>query len=482
MRTHLFKLAPLLAVTLLTSCIAHDKSADKFAAVGDWKNAWSEYRKALADKPDDPILKQKYENARTQAISTSVAQANTCATQRAWDCALQEADFVLTVDPTRADMAEVRQRAATEVALTRLSRVQEEVSRGRFQAAAGLIQEARQLSNDPAVAAAASKATQLYAAGVADESDRLRQQRRYADAMTLLQAGVNLEPGLRSRLDSTAREYEGWKASEHDRFFAEGEAHLSGGRWGEAQKSFQAAQQMRADDRARAMEQYARNMFAGDEAVRRSDWNSATRAYREAASLRVDRGYAEELLAKVTIRPYAVNLKSVVVTPLRPNRTPWVGRDDRRLDRIQTILADRWSDPLAGKVLFALNELPAANRPDLVVEVTLPDGTRLVTAGERGIYATPRAFFVIAANGFDTSKLVFRVFHRLPGGQTEDIGYADASVAELIAKRSLILQDRAVGAIELTVDSAEGSRPGSFTGLYPVVPPPAARPPPSPRR
>ena len=69
MRKHLLKLAPLLAVTLLTSCIAHDKSADKFAAVGDWKNAWSEYRKALADKPDDPILKQKYENARKQAIS-----------------------------------------------------------------------------------------------------------------------------------------------------------------------------------------------------------------------------------------------------------------------------------------------------------------------------------------------------------------------------------------------------------------------------
>lgn len=487
MRTHLLKLAPLLALSLLASCVAHDKSADKFAAVGDWKNAWSEYRQALADKPDDPILKQKYENARTKAIATSVAQANTCASQRAWDCALQEADFVLTVDSTRADMADIRRRAATEVALTRLSRVQEEVSRGRFQAAAGLIQEARQLSDDPAVASAARSATQAYSSGVADASDQLRQQRRYADAMTLLQTGAALDPGLRSRLDATAREYESWKAAEHDRFFAEGEAHLSGARWAEAQKSFQSAQQMRADDRARAMEQYARNMFAGDEAVRRSDWNTATRTYREAASLRVDRGYAEEMLAKVTVRPYAVNLKSVVVTPLRPNRTPWVGRDDRRLDRIQSILADRWSDPLAGRVLLALNEIPSGNRPDLVVEVTLPDGTRLVTAGERGIYSTPRAVFVIAANGYDKGKVVFRVFHRLPGGQTEDIGYADASVGELIAKRSLILQDRAVGAIELTVDSAEGSRAGSYTGLTPVLPPPSAPPPyaqpaPPPRR
>ncbi|MGB8932032.1 MAG: hypothetical protein WCC48_12360, partial [Anaeromyxobacteraceae bacterium] len=229
---------------------------------------------------------------------------------------------------------------------------------------------------------------------------------------------------------------------------------------------------LRADERARTLEQYARHMLAGDEAARKGDWAGATKGYRDAAALRVDRGQAEELAARVTVKPYAVSLKTVVVTPLRPNRTPWVGPSDRRLDRIQAVLAERWSDPLAGRVLLALNETPQVNRPDLVVEVTLPNGQRLVTGGERAIYSTPRAVFVIAANAFDKGKVVFRVFHRLAAGQAEDIGYAEAAVGELVSKRTLLLQDRAVGALELTVDPAEGSRAGTFTGLTPVTPPP----------
>jgi tetratricopeptide (TPR) repeat protein len=480
MRSNPLRLVPLVILALLAACVAHDKQGDKYAAVGDWKNAWANYRQAVADKPNDPVLQQKYENARQQALATSVAQANTCAGQRAWECALNEADFALTVDPTRGDMADVRRRAATEVALSRLAQVQGEVVAGRLQQAAGLIQSAQQLSDDPAVASEARRAVQVYSSGVADQADKLRSQRRYGEAIALLQTGANLDPGLRGRLDATTREYEGWKAAEHDRFMAEGEGHLSAGRWTEAQASFRSAQQLRADERARSLEQYARQMLAGDEAVKRSDWAGATKAYRDAAALRVDRGYAEELAAKVTVRPYAVNLKTVVVTPLRPNRTPWVGASDRRLDRAQSILAERWSDPLAGKVLLALNEAPPANRPDLVVEVTLPNGQRLVTAGERALYTTPRAVFVVAANGFDKGKVVFRVFHRLAAGQTEDIGYAEASVGELVSKRSLVLQDRAIGAIELGVDAAEGSRAGSYTGLTPVAPPPGATPPPPP--
>jgi tetratricopeptide (TPR) repeat protein len=480
MRSNLFRLAPIVVLTLLAACVAHDKQGDKYAAVGDWKNAWVNYREAAARKPNDPVLQQKYENARQQAIATSVAQANTCASQRAWDCALNEADFVLTVDPSRGDMADVRRRAGTEVALARLAQVQGEVVAGRLQQAAGLIQQAQRLSEDPAVASEARRAIQIYSSGVADESDKLRAAHRYADAMALLQTGAAIDPGLRSRLDATSREYESWKAAEHDRFMAEGEGHLSAGRWADAQASFRAAQQLRGDERARAFEQYAHQMQAGDEAVKRSDWNGATKAFREAAALRVDRGYAEEMAAKVQVRPYAVSLKTVVVTPLRPNRTPWVGPHDRRLDRIQMILAERWTDPLAGKVLLVLNDTPPANRPNLVVEVTLPNGQRLVTGDDRAIYSTPRAVFVIAANGFDQGKVVFRVFHRLPAGQTEDIGYAETTVGELVSKRALLLQDRAIGAIELTVDSAEGSRAGTFTGLTQVTPPPSAPPPPAP--
>jgi len=168
-----------------------------------------------------------------------------------------------------------------------------------------------------------------------------------------------------------------------------------------------------------------------------------------------------------------------VVTPLRPNRQPWVGQLDRKLPRIQEVLADRWSEPLAGKVVLALSQVPTSNRPEIVVEVTLPDGTKLETRPERAIYATPRAVFVVAANGFDKGKVAFRVFHKLPGGQAEDIGYAEARLGELASKRTLVLQDRAIGAIELAIDPAEGSRPGTYTGLTVTASPPAAAPPPA---
>lgn len=489
MRTHLLKAAPLLALSLLAACVAHDKQGDKYAAVGDWKNAFANYRQALADKPQDPVLKQKFEDARARALADASAAANGCAAQRNWECALQESDFVMSVDPSRADIAQVRQRAGTEVALSRLGQVQGEVVAGRLQAAAGLIQQARQLSNDPAVEAEARRATQVYSSGVADEADKLRAARRYPEAIALLQQGANLDPGLRVRLDATSREYEGWKTAEHGRFMVEGEGHLSAGRWNEAQASFRSAQQLRADDRARLLEQYAKLMQGGDEAARRSDWNAATRAYRDAAALRVDRGFAEEQAAKVTVRPWAVSLKTVIVTPLRPNRQPWVGESSRRLQLTQEVLATGWRDPLAGRVLIALAEVPAANRPELVVEATLPDGTRLETRPEKTVYSTPRAIFVVSANGFDTRKVGFRVFHKLPGGQTEDIGYAEASLAELIGKRALVLQDRAIGALELTVDAADGSRPGAVTGYTvvsqppppaPVAPPPAKTSPPPP--
>jgi hypothetical protein len=306
----------------------------------------------------------------------------------------------------------------------------------------------------------------------------MRSQRRYPEAIALLQAGSQLDPGLRGRMDDTAREYEGWKAAEHDRFMADGEGHLSAGRWAEAQRSFQSARQMRPDERAGSLEQYAREMASGEEAVKRTDWAGATRAYRAAAALRVDRGYADELAAKVVVKPWSISIRTLVVTPLRPNRQPWVGQMDRHLGRIQEVLADRWTEPLSGKVLLALNQVPSANRPEVVVEVTLPDGTKLETRPERAIYATPRAVFVVAANGFEGRKISFRVFHKLPGGQAEDIGYADASLAELVTKRAIVLQDRAIGALELTIDPAEGSRPGSSAGMtvtsQPAAPAPAA--------
>lgn len=222
MRLTLLRLVPLAALALLAACAAHDKQGDRqvdrqgdeHAAAGDWKSAWASYRQAVADEPNDPALQQKYEQARAQAIATSVARANTCASQRAWDCALDEANFVLTVDSSRTDMADLTTRAGKEAALVRLSQVQGEVVAGRLQQAAALLQQARQLSDDPAVQSESRRAIPIYSSAVADEADKLRAQRRYAEAIALLQPGARIDPGLRPRLDAVASEHESWKAAE----------------------------------------------------------------------------------------------------------------------------------------------------------------------------------------------------------------------------------------------------------------------------
>ena len=89
----------LLAVVLLASCAAHEKSGDSAAAVGDWRRAVLEYRSAVESSPDDPLLRKKFDEARAQALSSSTQRARLCASQGDFECALDEADFVAGLDP-----------------------------------------------------------------------------------------------------------------------------------------------------------------------------------------------------------------------------------------------------------------------------------------------------------------------------------------------------------------------------------------------
>src|SRR5690349_18011115 len=160
--------ALLLAVTLLASCAAHEKTGDSAAAVGDWRRAVLEYRSAVESTPDDPALRKKFDDARTRALTSSTQRARLCASQGDFECALDEADFVASLDPAAgAGLAALRADAARQVALLRVRDAQAATARGDLGRAGAALRAARELSNAPDVVQAVRRAGASYAASAA---------------------------------------------------------------------------------------------------------------------------------------------------------------------------------------------------------------------------------------------------------------------------------------------------------------------------
>ena len=449
----------------LSACVAHDKAGDRAAAVGDWRAAFGEYRQALADKPEDPALRQKFAEARGQALAASVARARACAAQASWPCALDEATFVVSVDPANLEMTDLARRAGEEVAVGRAREGQDLVARGDLNGGAEAIADAARRSQAPRATQAVRAATATWERAALAEVDRLRSAQQYPDAIALLQTGVALDPSLRPRRG--AGEYEAFRTAEHDRLVAEGEGALAAGRFADAAERFRAARAVRPDDRAGRLEAYAGLLDQGDQALRREDWRAATRAYQDAAATGVDRsGYARTQLARVMPRPYAVRLKTVLVTPLRPDGVPWVGPSGPRVSRAQDIVSAAWGPDVSGRVVLALAEVPPQNRPNLSVEITLPGERKLRTPFDRALYTSPPGVVVVVANGFDRRRLAFRLLHEEPSG-IESIAFFDVGLGELVARGGAVLQDR-TGLLQVTADAADGAVEGSFTDLVPV--------------
>lgn len=477
------KTTSLAAAVLLTlaACAAHDKAGDKAAAVGDWKTAFVEYRQAVADDPKDPTLAARFAEARQKALAQASGQARACAAQGQWTCALNEAQFALTIDPADVELGRLRGEAAHRVALERVRAAEGELARGNLQAAQGLLVDARKLSADRAVDDAARAVERRWVGAAMDEADRLRVARRYPEALALVQAAVGYDPSLRPQLDRLGREYEDFRAAEFLRLSQEGERAMAQGAWADAAARFHAAQEARPDERVKALERYCALVQRGDQAVGHGDFEAATAAFREAAALRVDRtGYADAQLARVAVRPWAVRVRGVLVDPVRPDGTPWIGPPSVRLNRVARELAGRAVSRLDGHVLRVVNDVPRENRPRLLVEVVLPDGRRLASTVRDGPYFTLDASFVVAANGFDRRRLALRVVHQEPGRPAEPVGELTVPVGELVARPSGLVSAPPILAMELLVDPADGAAEGSGRGFAPVAEPPRPPPPPKP--
>lgn len=476
-------LRTLLATALLAqaACAGHEKAADKAAAIGDWKTAYVNYRQALADDEKNPQLKARYEEARQKALAQSTGQARACATQRDWTCALNEAQFALSIDPSNLELGTLRADAAHYVALERVRAAEGEIARNNLQGAQALLVEARKLADDREVDDAARPVERRWVGAAMAEGDRLRRDRKYPEALALVQAAAGYDPSLRPQLDRLTREYEDFRQAEFVRLAAEGDRAMSKGAWADAGARYRAALQHRSDERVKALERYCALVVQGDTAAGRGDYAAATTAFRDAAALRVDRsGYAEAQLARVQVRPWAVTVRGVLVDPVRPDGTPWVGPPSARLNGAARRLSAAAGGGIDARVLRDVADVPRDNRPNLFVEVVLPDGRRLASAPHDGPYFNVDASFVVAANGFDKRRLLLRVVHQEPGRPAEPVGEVSVAVGELVGRASGSVSTPPVLALELQVDPAEGATEGPGRGFRPAVEPPRQAPPPTP--
>lgn len=445
----------LLALALLASCAAHEKSGDSAAAVGDWRRAVLEYRSAVQSTPDDPALRKKFDEARTQALASSTQRARLCASQGDFECALDEADFVAGLDPAAgASLASLRADAARQVALLRVRDAQGAVARGDLDRAGAALRAARELSSAPDVAQAVRHAGASYAASAATSAESLRQARRYPEAVKVLADAVEFDQALSPRLAALRAEQEAFRTAEHDRLVVEAEGALGQRSWLDAADRLRAAQGFRPDQRAAGLEAYARAMGSGDAAVARADYRGAERAYRQAGETGLDRGgLAAAALDAVIIRPLTVRLTSVLVHPFRPDGTPWAGGLSPELFRLAGAIAnaaglDRRS--ALARTADVADLVPTANRPNLVLQVTLPGGRLLETVPQRALAYRPGSTVTLATNTYDRRELVVRVVQREPGAPDALVGAVQIPLGALATERRAALRDGSIASLELT--------------------------------
>jgi tetratricopeptide (TPR) repeat protein len=478
MRTAPARLLLLLSLAL-SACMAHDKSGDRAAAVGDWKAAYVEYRQALADEPNDPKMKEKFAQARAEALKSSTATARGCFARRDWGCAVSEADFALSIDPGNAELSGLRRDAGRELALVEAELARSQIAQGQLRQADATIRNAQRQSNDPKVQQALSRASGELVTAATAEADRRRAARQYPEALAVLQLALPYEPKLRDRVEQVKQEQAAFFRAEHDRLMAEGDQLLARNAWADAAARFNAAQAAVPDDRARAAEHYCRLAIGADAAVERGDWPAATRDYQEMVDLRVEQnGYAAAQLARVAIRPWAVRIRSVLVSPLRPDGVPWVGPPRPFVVRVANEVARVSGGPPSSPFLMLLGQVPHENQPHVVVEVVAPGGPPLLTEPHRGLYTSLASTVVVGANAFERRRITFRVFHAERNGLVEDIGLVDIPLGELVTRGSARLQGPSVAALELSAEPADGVAPGSFSDLAPAAPPQPPPPPP----
>jgi tetratricopeptide (TPR) repeat protein len=459
-----------LALALLAACASHQKAGDRAGAVGDWRTAEREYAQALRDDPGSAEIRAKYASAREQALTVAVGRARACAGAEDWECAFAEADYAATLDSTSAELALFRRDAARSLGLLRVRKAEDASRRREHGEGLALLAQARGVTDDATVAAQAQRLQPALVRGAVETAEKLRAAGEFPQAIELLALAAEADGGVRPRLEALRAEHGRRLDAEYDRRTAEGDALLAQGRYGDAQAAFEAALQARPGGRAAPLARYAAQMRAGQAAAQSRQWDRAAKAYDAAVRTGVaDGGQASQELDRVQVRPYAIQLRSVLIRPARPDGRPWVGERSRVFDAVMiaghSISAARIGsgDGTALRVaLDVANAVPSENRPALVARVDAPGVAGLATPPRRGLHAPLDATVIVAANHYDERALSVRIAHEA-GGALHDVGLVSVPLGELVARRGAVLADRSILRLELEVapsDAAAGTTSG----------------------
>lgn len=460
-----------LLLAVATGCVAHEKSGDRFAAVGDWRSAYVSYRAAVAEDPAVPGLQEKYLEARREALAVTEKRARSCQIAGDWGCVLGETDFALSINEGDPTLTALRAQATRELGLQHLQEARRASAQRDFERAVHELHKADAISKDADVGqqSAAARGEIVHAADA--EVARLRAAGQFDQARAILQKVATIDPAHQEKLASLDQAQQHFAAAEYERLAQEGDAALARHDWALAQERYAAAEALLPGGRAAQQLQYAQAVAQGDARTQARDYPAAAVEYRRAVDTGRDvDGYAAHALARVEPRPHRIALRSLLIEPTRPDGAAWTGQTTPLFFRMANLLMKSLNRAAGREQEYAAlaANIPYENRPNLRVEVTLPDGSRLRTPVKNGLYVEFSSDLIIASNAFDERRLVIRVLQELNGAE-HDVGTVDVPTRELVDRKRVSLRGTSIASMSLSAEHAPQRVAGTFGGFEQVA-------------
>src|SRR2546430_13371512 len=216
----------------------------------------------------------------------------------------------------------------------------------------------------------------------------------------------------------------------------------------------------------------------GDRAAAVGDWSAASVEYKQALDREPGSANLQTKLRRAEVRPYSIQLRSLLVKPVKPDGTPWAGKPNELLANIAAgavggvaayFSLGAAAPIVAGATRGALT-IPEENRPNLHIEVALPDGSKLKTPNrEDSMYLVLESRLVIASNHFDDRVLGLRVYNTRD--HTDDVGVIDVRLGDLIEKKESILSNQSIAELQVVARPVDGEVDGAYADLEPIIDP-----------
>lgn len=464
----------------LAGCVNHRKSADAAAKAGQWKAAEAHYREALRKKPDDKDLAKKHAEAKVKAFEQAMAQAKTCNDSKQWPCAMGEADYAASLEPANAEAKALSVSVHKSYALDDLAKARTGVT-GDAAWGLDMVDHARGLSTDAEVVREIQTVTAALVNAIIQQAADLRGQAAaagsgalpiYDRAIVLLERGAKADMRCNQVLAEVRGERTRWVDAEYERFAKQGDEGLVRNQWPVAHASYTNAEALRAGGRGQSGAAYAKLVMDGEGAVGRRDWRAAADHYKRAAGLPQDnltRKFAASQIDKVEVRAYRFRLASLLVNPLGPDGRPWAdGAANARNVPTPPSSSSRGQD-FRNQLKGYSQRVPPVARPNLVVDVTLPDGRVLRSSPKNDVWATFDAWFVVNSNQLDTRPVLVRVKHVEKNGTEKDLGTVNVPLGTLVSG----LAPPPTGPIiwmDFMTDVPQTIADGAFGGFASMVP------------